>query len=115
MSTRSWKLLLVEFCTLALLALMAHSLAPAPQAALAASEWHVCKTGGADFTSIQAAVDAAAPTDVIKVAAGVYTESNGTSNLVITKTVHLLGGYTCADFTNRNITNNVTTIRPSTT
>src|SRR5439155_8948521 len=115
MSTRSWKLLLVEFCALALLALMAHSLAPAPQAALAASEWHVCKSGGADFTSIQAAVDAAAPNDVIKVAAGVYTESHGVYNLYISKTVHLFGGYTCANFTTRNITSNVTTIRPTTT
>ncbi len=77
-------------------------------------ELRVCKTGGAPYTTIQAAVDAAQPGDVIKVAAGTYTETKNTSNLYITKTVTLLGGYTCADFTNRNPTVNVTTIRPST-
>src|SRR4051812_48312654 len=61
-----------------------------PPSTPAVTEWHVCQTGGADFTTIQAAVDAAQPGDVIKVAAATCTESkmvNGTPyNLYITKT-----------------------------
>lgn len=89
------------------------------QTALAVGELHVCKTGGA-YTSIQPAVDAAQPGDVIKVAAGVYTETKSIggfpNNLYISKTVQLFGGYaaSCADWTTRNITANVTTIRPAT-
>ena len=86
--------------------------------ATAASELRVCKTGGADFTTIQDAVDAAQPGDVIKVAAATYTETKTVSstlyNLYITKTVSILGGYTCVDFTNQNPTTNITTINPST-
>ena len=82
------------------------------------TEWHVCQSGGADFTTIQAAVDAAQPGDLIKVAAAMYTEAklvNATQyNLYITKTVTIRGGYTCADFTNQNPSANVTTIRPFT-
>ncbi|MBN1976210.1 MAG: DUF11 domain-containing protein [Anaerolineae bacterium] len=60
----------------------------------------VCLDGPAycDYASIQAAVDAAGPGDVIKVAAGVYTGVNGyggASQVVyISKTVTLRGGYT---------------------
>ena len=83
------------------------------------NEWHVCQSGGADFTTIQAAVDNAQPGDVIKVAAATYIESKMVSgtpyNLYITKTVIIRGGYTCADFTNQNPFANATTIRPSTT
>ena len=89
-----------------------------PQPLLIASELHVCKTGGADFMTIQDAVDAAQPGDVIKVAAAVYTETKIVSstpyNLYITKTVSILGGFTCADFSNQNPTANITTINPST-
>ncbi len=84
----------------------------------AASELHVCKTGGADFTTIQDAVDAAQTGDVIKVAAAAYTETKTVSstpyNLYITKTVSILGGFTCVDFTNQDPTTNITTINPST-
>ena len=63
------------------------SLVPAAHA----DERRVCKTGGADFTTIQAAVDAAQPGDVIKVAAATYTEAKLVSatqfNLYITKSV----------------------------
>ena len=90
------------------------SLTAAPQV----SEFHVCKGGGANFTTIQAAVDAAQPGDVIKVAAATYIEAKLVSatqyNLYLNKTVSILGGYTCADFTNQNPTANVTTIRPFT-
>ena len=64
------------------------------------------------------AVDAAQPGDLIKVAAAMYIEAklvSGTQyNLYLNKTVSILGGYTCADFTNQNPTANVTTIRPFT-
>ena len=83
-----------------------------------AVERRVCQSGGADFTTIQAAVDAAQPGDVIKVAAATYTEARlvgGTQfNLYITKHVIIRGGYTCADFTNQNPAANVTTIQPFT-
>jgi hypothetical protein len=90
----------------------------APVGARAANEVHVCQSGGANFTTIQAAVDAAQPGDVIKVAAATYTEAkliSGTQyNLYLTKSVTILGGYTCADFVNQNAALNVTTIRPFT-
>ncbi len=83
-----------------------------------ANEWHVCQAGGANFTTIQAAVDNAQPGDVIKVAAATYTEAklvSGTQyNLYLAKTLTIRGGYTCADFTNQNPSTNVTTIRPFT-
>ncbi|HEU0209640.1 MAG TPA: FG-GAP-like repeat-containing protein [Candidatus Udaeobacter sp.] len=82
------------------------------------NEWHVCQSGGADFTTIQAAVDAAQPGDTIKVAAATYIETKMVSgtpfNLYITKTLIIRGGYTCADFTNQNPFTNATIIRPST-
>jgi hypothetical protein len=87
-------------------------------AAPAVNEWHVCQSGGADFTTIQAAVDNAQPGDVIKVAAATYIEAKVVSatqyNLYIAETVSILGGYTCADFTNQNPSANVTIIRPFT-
>ena len=86
------------------------------QAALL-SELRVCKTSGGDYQTIQAAVDAAQPGDLIKVAAGEYAESkmvNGQPyNLYITKTVDILGGYTCDNWVTRNYTANLTTIRPA--
>ena len=86
--------------------------------ARAANEWHVCQSGSADFTSIQAAVDAAQPGDLVKVAAATYTESKLISatqyNLYVDKTLTIRGGYTCGDFTNQNPAINVTTIHPFT-
>ena len=38
------------------------------------ADWHVDGAGGADFTTVQAAIDAAAPGDWILVAPGTYTE-----------------------------------------
>ena len=82
------------------------------------NEFHVCQSGGANFTTIQAAVDNAQPGDIIKVAAATYFEAKVVSatqyNLYLDKTVTILGGYTCADFTNQNPFANATTIRPST-
>lgn len=76
-------------------------------------EFHVCNTNSSYSQTIQSAIDAAQPGDAVKVAAGTYTETTLFYNLLITKTVQVLGGYTCADWTTRNVTTNVTIIRPS--
>ena len=63
-----------------------------------AADLTVCLSGSCDYTSIQDAVDAATPGDIIKVAAGTYTGVNGyggTSQAVyISKTLTIRGGYT---------------------
>jgi uncharacterized repeat protein (TIGR01451 family) len=60
----------------------------------------VCLSGGCDYTSIQAAVDAADDGDVIKVAAGTYMDVNDYGGLAqvvyVSKTVTIRGGYTTA-------------------
>jgi hypothetical protein len=66
-----------------------------------AAELHVCSTCG--YTTIQAAVDTAAPGDVIKVAGGSYTgvqTRSGVTQLVyLDKSVIVQGGYTPEDWT----------------
>ena len=70
-----------------------------------AAEWHVCPAGppACEYSSIQAAVDAAAAGDVIKVAQGTYADIHsrvGISQVVyISKTVTVQGGYTTTDWT----------------
>ncbi|MCD4669898.1 MAG: right-handed parallel beta-helix repeat-containing protein, partial [Actinomycetia bacterium] len=82
------------------------SAAPISNAPLA--ELHVCPSGCA-YSSIQAAVDAAGPGDVIKVAQGTYSDVHHTASLdtatftatqivAITKSVTIQGGYTTADW-----------------
>jgi parallel beta-helix repeat protein len=58
----------------------------------------VCLGGGCDHASIQAAVDAASPGDVVKVAQGTYTDIHArvgiTQVVYVNKTVTIRGGYT---------------------
>ncbi len=69
-----------------------------------AGELRVCPAGPptCDYATVQAAVDAASPGDVIKVATGVYTGINnygGTNQVVyISKTLAIRGGYTTTDW-----------------
>ena len=76
----------------------------------------VCPAGppACDYTSVQAAVDAASPGDVIKVAAGTYTDIHqraGITQVVyISKTVTIRGGYTTADWTTADPVANPTTL-----
>lgn len=48
--------------------------------------WYVDDDGGADFTCVQDAVDAASPVDTIFVYSGLYVE-----NIVVNKTLKLIG------------------------
>lgn len=76
--------------------------AAATPPALDAAELHVCLSGCL-YSSIQDAVDAANDGDVIKVAAGTYTDistrDDVTQVLYISKTLTVRGGYTTADWT----------------
>ncbi|MBM4460107.1 MAG: DUF11 domain-containing protein [Chloroflexi bacterium] len=82
----------------------------------ALAEWHVCLAGPptCNYASIQAAVDAASPGDLIKVAAGVYLGVNnygGLSQAVyVSKTVTIRGGYTTADWSTFDPVANRTTV-----
>ncbi|MGD2146390.1 MAG: hypothetical protein PVH41_06840, partial [Anaerolineae bacterium] len=67
-------------------------------------ESHVCPAGlpTCDFATVQEAVDAAGPGDVVKVAEGVYTDlhvrEGMTQVIFITESVTIRGGYTTADW-----------------
>ena len=98
---------------------IAEGLIEAPSAP--AAELHVCPSGCA-YSSVQAAVDAANDGDVIKVAAGTYTDlsvrprndvtTTGvvTQVVYISKTVTIRGGYTTADWDTSNPEANPTTL-----
>jgi len=107
--------------TLALL-LMAVVAAPsAGHVKAPAAELHACSTG-CIYSSVQAAVDAASDGDVIKVAAGTYTDIHvrprndiTTTGLVtqvvyISKTVTIQGGYTTTNWTTPDPQANLTTL-----
>ena len=78
-----------------------------------AAELHVCSSG-CTYSSIQAAVDDAGDSDVIKVAAGTYTDVHqrtGITQVVyISKTVTIQGGYTTANWSTPNPAANPTTL-----
>ena len=74
----------------------------------AAAALHVCPAGPptCDFSTVQAAVDAAESAGVIKVAQGTYTDIHvrgGLTQVVyISKTLTVRGGYTTSDWTSPN-------------
>jgi parallel beta-helix repeat protein len=87
-------------------AALALAMSGAPAAAVAApsGEWRVCPAGPGtcDFATVQEAVDAAGPGDVIKVAEGVYTDLHVREGMTqvayITESVTIRGGYTTSDW-----------------
>ncbi|MCX7680891.1 MAG: hypothetical protein N2508_02805, partial [Anaerolineae bacterium] len=102
--TISTVLSVAAFCSQASLAAPPSS--PTTGAAGApASELRVCAAGAptCTHTTIQAAVDAAAEGDIIKVAAGVYTDIHvrrGITQVVyLTKSITIRGGYTITGWT----------------
>jgi hypothetical protein len=90
--------------------------APRAEPAKATAELHVCPAGPptCDYAIIQEAVDAADDGDVIKVAAGTYTDVNNYGGLAqvvyISKTVTLRGGYTTANWDTPDPEANPTTL-----
>lgn len=78
-----------------------------------AAELHVCPSGCA-YSSVQTAVDAAGDGDVIKVAAGDYTDihvRNGITQVVyISETVTIQGGYTTTNWITPDPEANPTTL-----
>ena len=83
-----------------------------------AAELHVCPSGCA-YSSVQAAISAAAPDDVIKVASGVYTDihefyvfgnlSNSARQVAyITKSLTIVGGYTTTNWVTPDLVANPT-------
>ena len=94
--------------TLAIMWLLSGGQMPRPKIARAAGSHHVapggnCGTASPCYATIQAAVDAVVdPGDVIKVAAGVYTDIHARAGITqvvyISKTVIVRGGYTTIDW-----------------
>lgn len=82
------------------------------QASPTQAELRVCSA--CTYTTIQAAVDAADPGDVVKVATGVYTDVNAHGGLAqvvyISKTLTMQGGYTPVNWTTPDPVNNPTTL-----
>jgi hypothetical protein len=88
----------------------------AGHAKASAAELRVCPAGPptCDYASVQEAVDAAADGDVIKVAAGTYTDVNNHGGLAqvvyVNKTITIRGGYATDDWDTPNPEANPTTL-----
>lgn len=109
-------LVMVLFFSLLLLMALGHTLT----ALTAPAELHVCHQG-CPYASIQAAVDAAASGDLIKIAGGVYTDVHArapspgattrvTQVVYISKTLTLQGGYAPPDWSTADPEANPTTL-----
>lgn len=90
--------------TVGVLLYMSSLAQPSRARAAAQADLRVCASG-CDYTTVQAAIDAAQPNDVIQIAAGVYTGVVSQAGLnqmaYITKDLTLRGGYK-ADFSARD-------------
>jgi len=82
-----------------------HARSRRPAAVTSSAVVTVCRPGGVtcDYDSIQAAVNSVAAGTVIKVAAGVYTDTDGDGIVVILdRMVRLQGGYSTSDWNTPN-------------
>jgi len=78
-----------------------HARSRQPAAVASSAVVTVCRPGGVicDYDSIQAAVNSVAAGTIIKVAAGVYTDTDGDGTVVvIDRMVRLQGGYSTSDW-----------------
>jgi hypothetical protein len=113
---------MVSVLTLLCLLAMLTPLAQADPGVLYVAPGANCGSANPCYSTIQAAVDAASPGDIIKVATGVYTNvqarprndtvSTGVVSQVvyISKTLTLYGGYTLSDWTTAYPISNPTTL-----
>ena len=93
------------------------SLSPSPLGRVAASpavtELHVCKAGCA-YTTVQAAIDAAATGDEIRIASGIYTDAVNRAGqwqiAHITRSVALRGGFTTTNWFTPDLSLNPVTL-----
>ena len=94
-SGRRWRRPVRQGLIWALCLLLSLGLTVAAPAPVQAAELRVCHSG-CPYSSIQAAINAASPGDIIKVAQGTYYEA-----IMIVKNINLLGGYSPPDWTSQ--------------
>ncbi|MCX7682878.1 MAG: right-handed parallel beta-helix repeat-containing protein, partial [Anaerolineae bacterium] len=72
---------------------------PRPAAITSSAVVTVCRASGCDYDSIQAAVHSVRAGTIIKVASGIYTDTDGDRTVVrLDRTVTLLGGYSVSNW-----------------